>query len=273
MGQMDVSWVTDERTTAFVQEALVENVGINGDVTFAAIGGGAARGVPIRIRLADYGTFGPFRWDRTGWKNVTPYPITLKYLHALRVTAGNPPVIHSWSLGDTKVPPGGQVRWNAAAVPFWLDQEAQKMWLDYSVDGSCTECGSQAIVDRTGGVSGTAASVITFHTLSPLADANALEIVAEVRSRYFDPHARDVRVKRVVLDADGKDFRLGPLFAADRVNAEPRSSDPLFEFRLLLTMKDGRPESGAAKWIPSHDLRVPIGRFQLETSLGALPPR
>jgi len=120
-------------------------------------------------------------------------------------------------------------------------------------------------------VSGTAASEITFHTLSPLADANALEIVAEVRSRYFDPHARELRVKRVVLDADGKDFRLGPLFAA--ANAERPGSDPLFEFRLLLTMKDGRPESGAARWIPSRDLRVPIGRFQHETSLGALPPR
>jgi hypothetical protein len=33
-GQLDVSWVTDERTKDFIQEALVENVGISGSVTY-----------------------------------------------------------------------------------------------------------------------------------------------------------------------------------------------------------------------------------------------
>jgi hypothetical protein len=274
MGQMDVSWVTDERTTAFVREALVEGVGISGDVRFAATGQGlGGHSVPVRVLLADYGTFGPFRWERTGWRNTTPYPITLRYLHALRLATGNPAVIHSWSLGGTVVPPGGQVRWNSTSVPFWLDGQAQKMWLDYSVDGTCTTCGSAAIAGLTGGVSTAGASEITFHTLSPLADAGALEVVAEVRSRYFDPGARDVQVRRVVLDADGKDFRLGPFFPGDRLADGAKRADPLFEFRLALTMKDGRPESGEGRWIPSNDLRVPIGRFQLESSLGSVPAR
>jgi hypothetical protein len=273
MGQMDVSWVTDERTALFVREALVENVGLGGDATFHAVGGGLrARRVPVRIRLADEAAFGAFRWDRTGWKNVTPYPVTLRHLHALRVTTGQPPVVHSWSLGDVRVPPGGQVRWNAASVPFWLDTEARKMWLDYAVDGTCGECGSQAIAGLVGGVSNPGGAEITFRTLTPLADAGAIEVVAEVRSRFWDPGGRSTQVRSVVLDADGKEFKLGPLFPPAGASAS-RGGEPLFEYRLALTMTNGRPEFGEARWIPSHDLRVPIGGFQLERSLGALPAR
>ncbi len=272
MGQMDVSWTTDERTMLFIQEALVENVGLSGDATFHAVGGGLrARSVPVRIRLADEAAFGTLTWDRTGWKNPTPYPITLRYLHALRVAPGQPPVVHTWALGDVRVPPGGQVRWNATSVPFWLDRDARKMWLDYTVDGSCTECGSQAIAGLTGGVSTTGASEITFHTLTPLADAGAVEALVEVRSRWWDPRGAATQVKTVVLDADGKDFRLGPLFAGAR--AGDGSGEPLCEYRLALTLTDGRPERGEGRWIPSRDLRVLVGPFQVQSSLGALPAR
>ncbi len=269
MSQMDVSWVTDERTTLFIREALTENVGLAGDVTLTPVGEGVGpRNVPLRLRLADDATFGPFRWDRTGWRNTTPYPITLRYLHALRVEPGQTPVVHSWSLGDTRVPPGGQVRWNATGVPFWLDASARKMWLDYGVEGQCRECGAAALAALTGGVSSTGGNEITFHTVTPLAESGALAVVAEVRSRWWDPQGRELRTRQVVLDADGRDFRLGPLFA-------PASADggALFEYRLALTMKNGKPETGLERWIPSRDLYVPIGSFQLETSLGALPPK
>ncbi len=272
MGQMDVSWTTDERSALFVREALVENVGLGGDATFHAVGGGLrARRVPVRIRLADEAAFGAFHWDRTGWRNTTPYPATLRWLHALRVTPGQPPVVHSWSLGDVRVPPGGQVRWNASAVPFWLDGEARRMWLDYAVDGTCAECGAQAIAPLVGGVSTTGGAEITFHTLTPLADAGAIEMVAEVRSRFWDPGGRSTQVRRVVMDGDGKDFRLGPLFVPS--DAGGGAGEPLFEYRLQLTMQDGRPADGEGRWLPSRDLRVPIGRFQVERSLGALPGR
>jgi hypothetical protein len=274
MGQVDVSWVTDERTKNFIQEALVENVGINGNVTFLPTGHELGpRMVPIRMLLADYATFGPFSWNRTGWRNPTPYPITLRYLHALRLASGSPPVINSWSLGDTRVPPGGQVRWSSTGVPFWLDTQAQKMWLDYTVDRSCTACGSQAIVGLTGGVSTAGAAAITFHTLTPLADAGAYEIMVDVRSRYFDPRGSEVQVRSLVLNADEKDFSLGPLFPGDRLAGRAVPGDPLFEYRLGLTMKDGRTVRGNAAWVPSDDLRVPIGRFQLEASVGTLPAR
>lgn len=270
-GRLDVSWITDERTKNFIQEALVENVGINGSVAYAPTGGGLGpRMVPIRMQLADYSTFGPFRWDRTGLKNTTPYPITLRYLHALRVATNGPAVVNSWSLGETRVPPGGQVRWSAGAIPSWIDAQAQKVWVDYTVDASCKSCGTEAVAALTGGVSAVGSSQITFHSLTPLAETGASDIVVEVRSRYFDPRGERLQTRSVIVNADDRDFLVGPLFVADRSDA---GGDPYFEFRLSLTMKDGDIVAGNAAWIPGNTLRVPIGRKQLERSVGALPGR
>lgn len=272
LGQLEVSWVTDERAALFVREALVENVGLGGSAHFHAVGGQLReRSVPVRLRLADEASFGTMTWDRLGWRNRTPFPVTLRWLHALRIAPGQPPVVHSWALGDTRVPPGGQVRWNSTAVPAWLDRESRKMWLDFSVDGSCAECGNDAIAAMTGGVSSTGSSEITFRTLTPLADTEAFEIVAEVRSRFWDPRGRTPQIKRVVLDADGKEFRLGPLFVdAGRAAS---GSEALFEYRLALTSRDGRTNEGEGRWIPARDLRVNVGSHQVQTSLGSLPAR
>lgn len=268
-GQLEVSWVTDERTKNFIQEALVQNVGINGSVTYAPTGRGLGpRMVPVRMQLADYSTFGPFRWDRTGWKNPTPYPITLRYLHALSAGPGGTPIVNSWSLGDTRVPPGGQVRWSSTSVPFWLDAQALKMWIDYAVDQTCTACGSNAIATLTGGVSTAGSSQITFHSLTPLAETGAHDVQVQVRSRYFDPRGEQMQMRSFVVDADEKDFLVGPVFV-DGAAGSPGA--PMFEFRLSLTMKDGDIFTGNAAWIPGDALRMPIGRRQLERSLGNLP--
>jgi hypothetical protein len=272
-GPLEVSWVTDERTKNFIQEALLENVGINGSVRFAPTGRGlGARIVPARMLLADYSTFGPFRWDRTGWKNATPYPVVLKYLHALRMVPGGPPVVSSWSLGDTRVPPGGQVKWSSSVVPFWIDAQAEKMWVDYAVDRNCRACGTNAIAALTGGVSTAGASQITFHSLTPLAETGAHDLQVEVRSRYFDPRGDELQVRSFVVDADEKDFLVGPLFLDERA-AAGTGEGPFFEYRLTLTMKDGDVFAGSAAWIPGDALRVPLGRRQLERSLGSLPGR
>jgi hypothetical protein len=219
--------------------------------------------------LADYATFGPFRWDRTGLKNTTPYPIVLKYLHALRMVPGGPPVVSSWGLGDTRIPPGGQVRWSSSGVPFWLDAQAEKMWVDYAVDRSCRSCGTDAIAALTGGVSGAGAAQITFHSIDPLALTGGHDLEVEVRSRYFDPRGEQMQVRSFRVDSDEKDFLVGPLF----VNGGSAGDDPLYEFRVTVIGKGGDTFTGNAAWIPSKRLWTPIGRLQLEQSLGSIPGR
>jgi len=71
--------------------------------------------------------------------------------------------------------------------------------------------------------------------------------------------------KFVVLSADNKDFTLGPIF-----NSGQQDGEPLFEYRLDLAMPDGSTHRGT-RWIRSDELRVIVGKAQLEQSLGTLP--
>jgi hypothetical protein len=268
LGAIDVSWVTDPVTKENLQLALVEDVGLNGEVAFATAGGALAPQIPVEIRLADRGAFGRVRWQREdGWKNVTPYPVRLRYLHALCI---NPqthlPVLYSWSLDNVEVGPSSRVHWDASGVPAWIDREAKRIWIDYSVVQTCAECDKAVLDAITGGVTSVTADEITFHTITPLADTSGYEITAQVRSRYFDPKVRTSQQKDVVLKSDNQDFRLGPIYAGGR------DDGPLFEYLLELAMPDGTIHRGT-RWIQSNSLRVLIGRSQLEQSLESLPAK
>jgi len=269
LGQIAVSWITDPVTKENLQQALVEDVGISGKVTLYPAGHALGPvDVPIQIRLADFGTFGPFRWSRAErWRNTTPYPLKLKYIHALMLDPSSNPVVYSWSLGSTAVPPRAQVQWNAMQVPSWVEGQSKRLWIEYGVDATCGSCDDQVIRSITGGVSTVGPSQLTFHTITPLADAGALEIVTKVRSRFFDPTSREPQVRTVVLNADGKDFILGPFYAAGQESGE---SNPLFEYQFAITMQNGQVYE-ADRWIAWNDLRLPVGRHQLEEAFGSLP--
>jgi hypothetical protein len=273
LGQIDVSWITDTTTKDFMQVALREDVGINGAVTFRPTGGGLAPPqVPIRILLADPGTFGDVRWRRgERWRNATPYPVRLRYLHVL-LLENNEPIVYSWNLGNTEVAPQAQVEWDESRVPRWLDGRTLRTWVDYSVVADCGSCDDRVITSLTGGVTSRSASQITFRTLSPLADTGAYEISVTVRSKYFDPRAADVQQKPpVILNSDNADYTTGPIYAPE-IDPAAGASEPLFEYFIEVVMPDGTTHR-ATKWLPATGLRVVIGRTQIEQALGKLPSR
>lgn len=269
LGEIDVSWVTDPVTKENLQLALTQDVGVNGAVSFAAAGGALEPQIPIAIQLADRDSYGRVRWNRTdGFRNLTPYPLRMRYLHALVIDPrNNLPILYSWSLGGTEVAPQALVQWDPAAVPAWIDTEAKRIWVDYAVVSSCEPCDKQVLDAITGGVTSVTADQITFHTITPLADVGGYELTAQVRSKYFDPKDRTLVQKSVVLGKDNQDFFLKPIYSGGAP-----SGQPLFEYLIELAMPDGKIYRGA-NWIPSDSLRVLIGKSQLEQSLGTLPGR
>jgi hypothetical protein len=207
------------------------------------------------------------RWSRTeGYRNLTPYPVRLRYLHALVIDPrNNLPILYSWSLANVEVAPQGSVRWDSTKVPAWIDTESKRVWVDYAVVRSCEPCDRQVLDTITGGVTAVAADQITFHTITPLADVGGYEITARIRSKYFDPKDRALLEKSVVLKADNQDFVVKPVYLGTRPAGEP-----LFEYLLDLAMPDGTIYQGK-NWLPSDGVRVLIGRAQLQQSLGMLP--
>lgn len=271
LGEIDVSFVTDTVTKENVQLALVEEVGINGSLSLSAAGGGVpALAVPVRVRLADAATLGGIEWLRgQAWRNETPYPLRLAYLHVLLLEK-NAPVLYSWSLGDTTVPPRARLELQSITVPAWLDGRAARMWIEYTPVESCEACDQAVIASITGGVTSLGSSQITFRTITPIADVGAYEITARVRSRYFDPSSRDLQTKPALpLGADNQDFSLGPIFLVNRQPGQAVPGDPLFEYTLDVALHDGTLRRGT-RWLAVNDLRVLIGRVQVEQAVGKM---
>jgi hypothetical protein len=270
LGDFQLAWVTDPVTKENVQLVLEES-GINGNVTFAPPGAeGSGQLVDVEIKLADAGSFARPRWRRNeAWRNPTPYPVRVKYLHAL-VAGGAAPSIYSWNLGGAMVAPGGRVECDARAVPEWIDRKASRLWIEYAVNEDCPSCTQQVVKAITGGVTSVAASPITFHTMNPLAEMGAYELALRVRSKRFDPDGREMKEKSIVLKADNQDFTLGPIYGAESV--EEDGADVLFEYFMTVAMADGT-EHEARQWVPGRSLRVLIGRSQIEKALGFVPGR
>ena len=162
LGEIEVSWVTDPVTKENLQLALVEDIGVSGEVSFSSTGGALAPQVPISIQLADRDSFGRLRWDRNqGARNLTPYPMRLRYLHALCIDPrNNLPILYTWSLDDAALPPMARVRWDAARVPAWIDTEAKRIWVDYDVSQKCDTCDKAVLDGITGGVTSVTAEEI-----------------------------------------------------------------------------------------------------------------
>jgi hypothetical protein len=274
LGEIDIAWSTDTVTKENIQLALTEEVGISGTVRFAPVGSPTRKPeIRIRIAIADRETFGKFLWARgQNWKNTSAYPIRLKYLHALMIR-NQKPVIYSWNLGNMDIVPEAQVQWDARWIPPLVEQEAKRVWLDYSVLGGCEPCDKKVIEAITSGVSSVSASPLVFETITPLADTGAYKLFVTVRSQYLNPRAREQRVLPALsMTKDEQEYRGDSVYLGSRSIGEFTGSDPIFEYQITLVMRDGTTHQGAT-WIPSYNLRVAIGSAQINTALGFLPTR
>jgi hypothetical protein len=266
LGEVALAIRTDPVTVENLQLALEEDVGLSGTLTFEPYGKAIApQEIPIRVQLASVGTFGKFTWHRDGsWHNPAPYPLQLRYLHALLIEDGVP-VVYSWELGNAAVPPLARVEIDANSVPRWLEERAHRIWLDYLVDRSCDACDEQVLAAITGGVASLSSSQITFRTLSPLADTGAYQVTLKVRSRFFHPQKRELVEKAiVVIEEDDQTYTVGPIYT------QSGESGPLYEYQLQVLMPDGRMHRSEG-WLASDELYQPIGSFQIEEALGELP--
>jgi hypothetical protein len=270
---VEVSWATDPLTKENIQVALLEDRGLSGNVSYKvqgdAIGG---VGTTLRIAVADPRTFGRIQWVRgQNWRNATPYPVRLRYMHSLMIRQGRP-VVYSWSLGDAVIPPRGTARYDDRMVGSWVDAQQLRSWIEYGVDGACPSCDEQVIAAITGGVAGVSASQVTFKTIEPLAETGAVEVTLLVRTRYLHPTDRTLStMPLIVLDRDRAEYTAAaPIYLAGRQPGESRPGDPLLEYQLSVTMPDGQIHQ-ANNWIPSDHLRVVIGSHQLRQALGFLP--
>jgi len=278
LDSMDVSWATDVRRLLNVESLLRTDANIHGSITLHASGDESlSRTIPLEIAVATPATFGRIPFDRArGWVNTSRYPVQLQSLHALMLAPedGNgirrdQPVVFTWSLDGARVPPGTHLQWNASAVPAWLEANAKSIWVRYAVESACEPCDDSVFTAKFIPPPPSTRQVV-FTTGDVFESTGAYHIRIHVRSPFLDPQHGRVRVApSVLLEADGAEVPIARLFLTDREMDGAGASEPLYEFRTDVIMRDGTVHRSG--WVASRSLDFLLGSASLEQALGYLP--
>ena len=266
---INFSWMTDGTTAAELENLLKANSGIIGKMKIRPQGTTLpVQEIPVRIRLIDENTFGRFNmtpadFRNKTWRNETPFPVRLKYLHCMIIDKNREgkesPIIYSWDLGNTPVLPQNQVKFNAAAVPQWLDNHKGKqarIWLDYSVVDTCSPCNQKAFEEIISSLTRLQLSDVVFRMIPFFEEHKVAYMDVEMRSLQGDPTGKNVvNFPSVHITNDSTDQLLGKLHIA-------AGAEPSFEYRVTVVTKEGAELR--SDWKVRNSLSVPFGSFQLK---------
>lgn len=270
---INVSWKVDNRVKEEIQVALSENGGgIFGNMALIPDSETIPEQlIPVRITLADTRTIGklillPNTWRDKNWVNQTPFPIKLKYIHALVIgeeDGRNLPIVYSWSLNDTKVPSQSNVKFNSDLMPKWIESKTERIWIDYSIE-ECNSCVNKVMDDVTGGTSGSNVKNITFESFQVLETTKAMFLKIQVRSKQVDPTGKNItELSSVKINSDLSATPTGPLYLPEGVGLK-------YEYYYTLVMSNGTSYK-SDNWQSSEELEMYIGMDSLKEAISNLP--
>jgi hypothetical protein len=273
-GDIKVAWQTDADTKEFIQTSLTSREGISASVILKPDDEEILdQQVPASINLADIRTLGkmnlePGTWRTQQWRNQTPYPLKLKYIHVMKKEIGGTrPIIYSWSLNDVVVPSQAQAKFDNTRIPTWLDADASVvMWVEYTVD-DCLTCDQKVLDAVTGGVSGARAQQVKFVVPPAVFDSlHASYFMITVRSRQADPKGVEMKefdAVKVTTDM-ARDFTVGPLYIPSNGTLE-------FEYKVTVATAGGDFYPSNV-WQPATEKEVLLGKTKLKEMFRGIIP-
>ena len=259
-------------TTDRIDELMAmffNNIGLYGDVVVHPDGEEmpATIRIPFNLKIDSPETYGKFElqpdnYRAAGWQNTTDFPVKLANFHVLRKETDGSYKVYTWKTGDIEVPEGAKVKFDAALVPAWIDNNAsvKKIWMDYSLlpCNSCTKAVKKKII---GGVQpGQAArpEKLEFTILTPMQFTKASLIKIKLRSFQATPEGSSkIELNSLTIKEDGAVLDGGTLYV--------KSGAVDFEYQLQVYMEDGTKHE--SDWIKSKSREVVIGSQQIKQNI------
>ncbi len=265
---VSISWPMDTKKADDLMVALKE-VDLTGELKLDPQGEMPEVNVPVNISLDDEKVLGRIElkknsWRNSEWKNDKPFPVKLKYIHALILNKDKNgvtiPFIYSWDLGDKEVPVLAKVKINSGRIPKIVDSKAQRIWLEYSVP-PCPACMDKIINELTGGT--TTSREQKIEVVSYVKErTNALALEVKMRSRYADPKGEKViELPALKIKEDGESYFLGPLYVPEGETTE-------YEYQIKLVTDD---DVLVSKWIYSNETSLYLNKKLITDALGKFP--
>jgi len=272
---LTVTWIMDEISAQNVRQQLSDIVQtVSGQAFFPLPSSGEpiAMAVPAEISLADPEVYRAITFERgTNLRNNSPLPVRLKYIHALVLAADGGPRIYSWSLNNESVPAQAQVAFDLADLPAAIDDAADRIWIEYGLDSSCSNCVTDILNTVLRSSVWPDTSSLTVAPLPSLFRDGVAEVTMQLRSRFLDPNDRTLQSAPPLFLRDGGGSQeVKPLFVSDATDPDTGETWPLYEYKLSVALETGEIIEGQ-NWIASTPVtseRLTPGSFQLEQSLG-----
>ncbi len=265
---VDLAW---PMTTSNADDLMVglKEVDLNGSIRLVPQGEMPALNIPVKISLDDKEVLGRIelpntRWRNQQWKNEMPFPVKLKYMHALFINKDKKgktqPYIYSWDLGNKEVPVHARVKLNGSNIPGVVDQKAQRIWVEYSVP-ECTPCKDNVINKLVGGTTTSRKQKIEVVSLV-LEKLNAYVMEVTIRSRFADTKGENiVELPPVKVQNDMESCFSEPLFVPEEENME-------YEYKIKIITDNDIYQSG---WKYSDETTLYVNKALVEQALGTFP--
>jgi len=265
---VDVAWPMNTKNADDLMVGLKE-VDLNGNIKLVPQGEMPSVNIPVKISLDDKNILGRIElqnneWRNRLWKNEMPFPVKLKYLHALFINKDEKgetrPFIYSWNLGDEKVPVSAKVKFNDSDVPKIVDNKAQRIWIEYSVP-ECVPCKDKVINELIGGTVSSREQKIEVVSLV-LERLNAYVMEVTLRSKYADTKGESiVELPAIKVKEDMESYFSQPLFVPEEQNLE-------YEYKIKIVTDD---EIMQSDWRYSDESSLYLNKSLVEQALGKFP--
>ncbi len=277
-----VSWRMDKRVEDLIG-AMMNDQGIAGNITFSPLGDVEKNiSVTATMKVNEAQTFGKLQYEDgielfRELKNPYDYPVTLKNITVLKNKDGGT----NFAVEQIKLNGSGSSRPGGIFVVNPLDllkvgkatnvepsdlivdrrdsvrkKAVENIWIDYVVD-ACEPC-NLAIQEKV--LKGTTSSKIqkiNVEVMNALEFSKAKIIKLQIKSVQGDPNGKSEQTLPTIdIKEDLKSLSGGDLFV-------PEGSQPAFEYKLYVLMKDGTLLE--SEWIVYNNLILTIGEAQLKT--------
>ncbi len=265
---VDISWPMSSKNADDLMIALKE-INLTGQFKLTPQGEMPEVNVPVTISFNDEKVLGRIElsknsWRAKEWKNEMPFPVKLKYIHALILNKDDKgttvPFIYSWDLGDKEVPVLAKVKINSSGIPKIVDSKAQRIWMEYSVP-QCRPCMDKIINELTGGT--TTAREQKIEIVSYVKErTGALALEVRIRSRFADTKGEKIiELPPVKILEDGESYFAGPLLVPEGEKLE-------YEYQIKLVTDE---DVLVSKWIYSDASSIYLNKKVITDALGKFP--
>jgi hypothetical protein len=258
-------------TTTRIKElmaVLMDDIGLYGSVVVSPDGKDMASTIkiPFNLKIDAPQTLGKIEiqgtpWRSEGWRNITDFPLKVTAMHVLTRENAGLYKIFTWKTGDIEVPDGALLKFDASAMPNWIDNNPKtvKIWLDYGII-KCESCKSSVkkqIVKTVLEKETLLQEKININVMSPIAFTKAAFIKVNLRS-FQTSQTSNIKsdMESIRIKADNTDIPAGTLFVKSGSSID-------FEYQLQVYMSDGKNHD--SQWQRSTSNELIISKEQIKT--------